>query len=285
LFVAAAGIGVSIGLLTVALATALPEMVPGRVGLAAGLGTGMAYFLSNLPVLFEAAPMVRALFPAGLAVVALAKLFPAQRPSPPDPLSHPHSLPPGRGGTDRFGFARVLVIFLVLVWLDSAAFAIVQANPALKAQTWGSVGQKLVQGSVHLIAAVGAGVLLDAGFGLAVPLASWVLFAIAFPLLQNGGSVAAGPIYAVGISLYSTALVVMPTWRNPTSPSPRWRAGLLYGIAGWLGSALGVGMAQDLGRIPTWFLAVTGTVLAITWLLQSPLSRGLGGRWERGVGG
>jgi hypothetical protein len=279
---AAAAIGASIGVLTVALATALPEMVPGRTGLAAGVGTGLAYLVSNIPGLFEAAPAVRALFPAGLAAAAMAALWvsPSQRPSPPDPLSHPHSHPPGRGGTG-FGFARILVVFLVLVWLDSAAFAIVQANPELKAQTWGSVGQKMIQGSIHLLAAIGAGALLDAGAGLAVPLAAWVLFAIAFPLLQNGGSALAGPLYAVGISLYSTALVVMPTWRQPASPAPRWRAGLLFGIAGWLGSALGVGMAQDLGQIPTWFLAVTGAVLAAACLLGSPFAREMGWRWKR----
>ena len=287
LFFAAVGIGASIGLLTVALATALPEMVPRQaVGLAAGVGTGVAYLVSNVPVLFEAAPMIRALFPAGLAVVALSL-----RPHPPNPPLPSPPLPPGEGGTRQLeiGFLRVLVIFLVLIWLDSAAFAIVQTNLELKAQTWGSVGQKIVQGSVHLIAAVGAGALLDAGFGLAVPLAAWVLFAIAFPLLQHGGSVAfaAGPIYAIGISLYSTALVVMPTWRARSSPSPRWRAGLLYGIAGWLGSTLGVGMAQDLGRIPNWFLLATGAALAAVFFLlpSSPLSRRKGGRWERGARG
>jgi len=278
----AAAIGVSIGLLTVALATGLPEMVPRHsTGLAAGLGTGLAYLVSNVPMLFEAAPMVRALFVAGLAVVALG-------PHPPGRPLPSHTLPPGEGGTSRLGLIRLLVVFLVLVWLDSAAFAIVQANPALKAQTWGSSGQKIVQGSTHLFAAIGAGALLDVGFGFAVPLGSWVLFAVAFPLLQTGGSAAAaaGPIYAVGISLYSTALVFMPTWGAQTSLPPRWRAGLLYGVAGWLGSALGVGMAQDLGHIPTWFLLATGAVLAVALLLpSSPLSRWMGVRWERGVGG
>jgi cytochrome c oxidase cbb3-type subunit 2 len=285
LFAVAAGIGVSIGLLTVALATALPEMVPRQVaGRAAGIGTGVAYLVSNVPVLFEAAPVVRALFPAGLAVVALIL-----RPHPPGPPLPSPTRPPGEGGRGWLGFLRVLVIFLVLVWLDSAAFAIVQANPALKAQTWGSVGQKIVQGVVHLAAAIGAGALLDAGFGLAVPVAAWILFAIAFPLLQHGGSAAfvAGPLYAVGISLYSTALVVTPTWRTLSVPPARWRAGLLYGIAGWLGSALGVGMAQDLGRIPAWFLVATGAALAFVLFLlpSSPLSRPGGRGWERGVRG
>jgi len=73
LFAVAAAVGASIGLLTVALATALPEMAPwGATGLVAGLGTGLAYLVSNVPWLFEAAPVVRALFPAGLALVALA---------------------------------------------------------------------------------------------------------------------------------------------------------------------------------------------------------------------
>ena len=286
LLAAAAGIGASIGVLTVALATALPEMAPGASGRAAGVGTGVAYFISNVPGLFEGAPTVRALFPAALAAVAAAVLGPSppgplsrphspspeeEKPSPPGPLSRPHSPPPGEGETrGRIRWIGILAVFLVLVWLDSAAFAIVQANPDLKAQTWGSAGQKWLQGSVHLVAAIGAGALLDAGVGLAIPMATWVLFALAFPLLEGGGSTIAGPLYAIGISLYSTALVVMPTRDRAASPSPRWRAGLLYGIAGWLGSALGVGMAQDLGRIPGSFLAATGAVLAMVLALRLP---------------
>lgn len=245
LIAAAAGIGVALGVLTVSVAASLPEIVPPRVtGRVAGLGTGLAYLLSNVPALFEADPGVRALVPAGLALIAL--VFAPRGFAAPEPAERRAP-----------GILRLLVIFLVLIWLDSAAFAVVQASPELKARTWGSEGQKLVQGTVHLVAAVGAGALLDAGFGVAVPLAAWVLFAVAFPLLERGGG-AAGPIYAAGISLYSTALVVMPS----RSGSPRWRAGLLYGIAGWIGSALGVGMAMDLGRIPGAFLVVTGVVLA-----------------------
>lgn len=272
LLAAAAGIGASLGLLTVAVAASLPEIVPARsAGLVAGLGTGTAYFVSNVPALFEADPAVRALFPAALAVVALGLVKPGKG----------HQGQQGHQGrgfslslvslVSLLSFLPLLATFLVLIWLDSAAFAIVQASPELKAQTWGSAGQKLVQGSVHFAAAVGAGVLLDLGLGMAVPLAAWVLFAAAFPLLQHGGGAVAGPLYAVGISLYSTALVVMPSSRGRDAVPPRWRAGLLYGVAGWLGSALGVGMAQDLGRIPGWFLAVTGATLAATWLRPSRL--------------
>jgi cytochrome c oxidase cbb3-type subunit 2 len=173
----------------------------------------------------------------------------------------------------------LLITFLVLIWLDSAAFAIVQASPSLKAATWGSEGKQLLQGGVHFVAAVVAGALLDAGFGIAVPLIAWGLFAVAFPLLQHGG-MGAGPIYAMGISFYSTALVVAPTWGGTgASPSPRWRAGLLYGVAGWVGSALGVGMAQDLGRIPGWFLVATGAALAVAWVRPVRIVRRLIPLW------
>ena len=247
LLAVAAGIGMALGLLTVSVAASLPGIVPPRLaGRVAGLGTGIAYLASNVPALFEAEPAVRALVPAALALVALA-FAPRGGPAEAEQDEAPS------------GLLRLLAVFLVLIWLDSAAFAIVQANPDLKSLTWGNEGQKLVQGAVHLAAAVGAGALLDLGFGLLVPLASWVLFAVAFPLLQQGGSAAAGPLYAVGISLYSTALVVLP---SRTGGSARWRAGLLYGVAGWLGSALGVGMAMDLGRIPGWFLVATGLALA-----------------------
>lgn len=265
----AAATGASIGLLTVAVAAELPRLVPPRVlGVAVGLATGAAYFVSNLPFLFAATPALRALFPAALALVALA--FAPSGGSDPD---EPEPGPEPEKGPARGGLIRLLITFLVLIWLDSAAFAIVQASPELKARTWGSAGQQILQGSIHLLAAAGAGALLDAGFALAVPLAAWGLFAIAFPLLQGSGTGAglAGPLYAVGISFYSTALVVAPSWRGGAVP-PRWRAGLLFGVAGWLGSALGVGMAQDLGRIPAWFLVVTGAALALTWITPSPRS-------------
>jgi cytochrome c oxidase cbb3-type subunit 2 len=268
LLAVAAAIGASLGVLTVAVAAALPEIVPARsAGRAAGLATGAAYFVSNLPALFEASSTVRALVPAGLALAALA-FAPRAAVSEESPEESPEE-------RDAPRLLPLLVTFLVLIWLDSAAFAIVQANPWLKAETWGSAAQTLAQGSVHLAAAVAAGALLDWGLGVAVPLAAWLLFAVAFPLLQYGGSggsgasgvAAAGPLYAIGISFYSTALVVMPSWRARRAwPPPRWRAGLLYGVAGWIGSALGVGMAQDQGRIPSWFLIATGAVLAAVWL-------------------
>jgi hypothetical protein len=138
LLAAGAAIGASLGLLTVAVAASLPELVPrSALGRAAGLATGAAYLVSNVPALFEADPAVRALFPAALALAALA-LAPGRAPADPGPAAR-------RSPAARL--LPLLIVFLVLIWLDSAAFAVIQADPELKARTWGSAGQKLVQGA------------------------------------------------------------------------------------------------------------------------------------------
>jgi cytochrome c oxidase cbb3-type subunit 2 len=40
-------------------------------------------------------------------------------------------------------------------------------------------------------------------------------------------------------------------------------AALIYGVAGWLGSALGIGMAENLREVPPWFVVVAGAVVLI----------------------
>ena len=76
-------------------------------------------------------------------------------------------------------------------------------------------------------------------------------------------SALAGPIYALAISTYSVALVLYPSYRGDAKGlvPVRWRAGIVFGVCGWIGSALGVGMAQDLHSIPREFLWLAGAVL------------------------
>jgi cytochrome c oxidase cbb3-type subunit 2 len=248
-------IGGALACVTVALATALRDLLSGRsIGLVAGFATGLAYWISNIPVLFDAAPWVRAVVPAALCIVSLT--WPPRDTGDDGEALHRGPLP---------GLARVLPMFLVLIWLDSAAFAIIQDAASLKALSWGNGAQQVLQGTVHLAAAVTAGWFLDRGRFLSVLLATWGLFFVAFSLLEHGDVAAAvgAPMYAAGISLYSVALVVYPSALGEGRLPARWRAGLLFGVAGWVGSGLGVGMAQDLGHIPPAFLAVSGGVLLV----------------------
>ncbi|MDX1382921.1 MAG: cbb3-type cytochrome c oxidase subunit II, partial [Thermoanaerobaculia bacterium] len=76
-------------------------------------------------------------------------------------------------------------------------------------------------------------------------------------------------LYAVGISIYSVVLVACAATPAPGSAlPPRWRAAIVFGVSGWIGSALGVGMAQSLHTIPAAFLAAAAAALAAAWLVS-----------------
>lgn len=261
----AAATGAATAVLTVSLAAGLRSLIRGRrIGLAVGGATGAAYLLCNLPAVFEAPPAGQAVVAAlacGGAWLALGRAAGAAD----DAADGRDLFPPVL--YRRFGLAALVAAFLALVWIDSAAFAAIQESPELAAGTWGTAAGKVLLGVTHLAAAVAAGMLLDAGLLLAVLAGTAGLFAVALPLLAGGGGPAAlwGALYAAGISAYSTALVVFPAGRGevPGLVPARWRAGLLYGIAGWVGSALGVGMVQDLHRIPGSAVALAAAVVAV----------------------
>jgi len=63
-------------------------------------------------------------------------------------------------------------------------------------------------------------------------------------------------LYTTGVSLYSAALVYFPARGGRV-----WPVALLFAIAGWIGSAMGIGMAQDLNAVPLPFLIAAGVVV------------------------
>jgi len=308
-FVAVAAlVGGATAFLTVALAANLRTLLPiRRLGLAVGAATGAAYFVCNLPGLFDAPPTVQALIVAAVCLVAAVALGAVDAAA----VSAVPARPAGSAETvgrtlpawlySRAGLAAALLSFALLIGLDSAVFAHIQETPDLAAATWGGGGRTLVQGSVHLVAALAAGALLDlAGGVLFAPLlvATGALFTVGFALLgpASGGVLHAagliatgGALYAVGISIYSVALVLYPAGRphlagqvahaaqpgraddaGPIGRSgsalpARWRSALVYGLSGWLGSAVGVGMAQDLHRVPQVVPVAVLVTLIVVW--------------------
>ena len=264
--------GASLGVVTVTLASGLRELLPGRrFGLGVGLGTGSAYLLCNVPAVFEGAPRWQCAMTVAAALAGLAATW----------RTAPRAVAPAGGSSlgprdyRGAGFASVVLSFLALVWLDSAAFAVIQQNAALRAPTWGGDTRQWTMGLVHAAAAIAAGALIDRGVFRGLLLGAYALFVVAFGALQQAagaasdGLAAVGPLYAIGISIYSTALVAYPSlWPAERGLVPkRWRAAAVYGVAGWCGSALGVGMAQRLEHIPLVFEAAAGALLLAAWVL------------------
>ncbi|MCB0360994.1 MAG: cbb3-type cytochrome c oxidase subunit II, partial [Bdellovibrionales bacterium] len=71
----------------------------------------------------------------------------------------------------------------------------------------------------------------------------------------------------------STALVAFPSALADEQRlvSARMRAALLYAIAGWFGSAMGIGMAQDLHAVPVAFLISAGVVMILVQRISHTL--------------
>ncbi|MBL9213057.1 MAG: cbb3-type cytochrome c oxidase subunit II [Opitutaceae bacterium] len=249
---AAAGlVGLALGALTVTLTASLRGALPARrLGLGVGAGTGLAYALCNVPVLFQASPRAQTL--AAAVVVLLASWLPQV-------MATRAVAREAAGDFSRAGVSRWLVVLLALVWMDSAAFYIVQHTPDLRAATWGGTSALVANAFVHLGAALAAGALLDrAGHGRVAGVAAAALAAAC--LVLNGVVPAVIPAawwYTAGVSLYSTVLVDYPARSGRPGV-----AALVFAVAGWIGSALGIGMAQDLQGIPLAFVVVAVVAVA-----------------------
>lgn len=262
--VTAGAVGLSLGWLTVTLASGLRAAAGlQRLGRAAGLGTGIAYALCNLPPVFQASPGAQTAVAVALTLLATAATGWLR------PAGAETSTGPDYRGWNAAGWT---LVFLALVWLDSAAFYIIQHTPALKAETWGGDFSLWVNALIHFFAALAAGALMDRGWLGRIAFAAWAALAAACVLLSLAGRspVDAEIFYTAGVSFYSAALVYYPARGGRP-----WLAGVLFATAGWLGSALGIGMAQDLHAIPVWFVAATGAAAAAVLLLRQRSRGGL----------
>lgn len=247
-------IGAGLGITTVTLVTHLRTWTGARRGIIhVGLGTGLAYFICNVPAVFTATPEDQAMLAACLCVIAI--VLPLRAEDAATTLDGPEAKMP---------FRTALVSFAALIWLDSAAFYIIQHTPVLKAGTWLGSVHLWTNGALHLITAVIASVLLQRGRTVITLALAFGSLALACVLLQHSSLIlSASLFYPIGVSLYSVALVAYPSFlTNADSTAARARqAGWIYAIAGWIGSALGIGMGQNLGHVPLAFVVAAGIVV------------------------
>jgi cytochrome c oxidase cbb3-type subunit 2 len=258
------GIGLSIALTAVSLQSVLRQRFDApHAGLRAGLGTGLAYLICNVPGLFDATPVHKAAFACAtqlIALVSTAWLREGAQPTPAEPTA---------GDADELlrprGFTRTVAMFLAIIWLDSAAFYIIQTTPDLRDQLWGTAALQWQNGVWHLLAAIVGGWWLDR-HGLPRVLAlAYVMLVVAVVLMHHIGGLPwlVAILYVSAVSVYSTGLAAYGTLgpRSRDAIPVHWRVGILFAVAGWLGSALGVGMAQDLREVPEWFMAIAGLAI------------------------
>lgn len=246
--------GCALGVATVSLAA----MLPAWCGVAwVGVGTGLGYACCNLPAVFTQSPTGQAWIGAGFAIAGL--------------LAVP-SVTEWRADDSKkvFPLWGALAMFTALVWLDSAAFFIIQHSGDLKSGTWGE-GLLWRNAAVHLSVAITAGIWLARGGARVLPAFAWAILA-ASALAVNVESTRdlAGWLYPAGVSLYSAALVAWPGWFSGVNGSRQagWRAAWLFAIAGWFGSANGIGMAQTLQRVPPEFVAAAGGIVIAVMALS-----------------
>jgi cytochrome c oxidase cbb3-type subunit 2 len=248
-------IGSGLGLLTVTLVTHLRTWLsPSNPLLQVSLGTGLGYFTCNFPPLFTASASGQSLTAALLCLAGFAIASTTS-----DPVSD--EAPLDEHKTDTIAFPRVLLSFTALIWLDSAAFFIIQNTPALKSGTWQGTAHLWLNGGIHLLAAIACAFLLRRkGLSAVLVLAFLALAAACLLLLHPNSILLASLFYPAGVSLYSVALVAYPALLfGPVTLAERSRrAGFIYAIAGWIGSALGIGMGQNLGHVPPLFVACAG---------------------------
>jgi len=264
LCIVSALIGLSVGTLTVTLAATLPRLFgTPSIGQFVGIGTGLAYAICNVPKVFGATPTFQAGFAGTTCLLGLLAVVFADFDEAPLHASIQ------RDGPRERSFAMLVIMFLALVWLDSAAFYILQHTPALNRFGWSGAALQWQNAGIHFAAAVIAGWLIDRGGLARLPFAAVVCLAGAAICVSGDVEIYARSthwLYASGVSLYSVALVCAPTVERCRNIHLAARRGaVLFSVAGWFGSALGIGMAQDLHRIPGWFIGLaSGAVVLAT---------------------
>ena len=247
-------VGLGVGLTTVTLAGMLRRVLGGgRLGITIGLGTGLAYGFCNLPLIFDAPPAIQAWWSLLIVVMGgLAVGWLELRAVEESALvSFDYS---------RWGVVLWVTLFFALVGLDSAGFYVVQHTPDLKAEMWSGEWRLGTNAAIHFIAAVAAGWALDRRWVGRILLFAAALLVAACLMIDgvSRGFALGATFYTAGVSVYSVALVFYPA-RGMRPGFAAW----VYAVAGWGGSAWGIGFAETQHRVPLGLIGSAAGIIAV----------------------
>lgn len=278
-FLVALLVGLFLGSLTVAIVPLARALVSqNRIGLYISLGVGGAYFLSNVPQLFKRTGEDHCLLGAIACCIGVVATLSFARIHK-DALSAQTVTQKTHDCLFRTsGVLTITGMFLALIWLDSAAFYLIQESSQLKAISWTTDAQLWLNACFHFLFALVGGWCLDRGWLFALLVASFALLVTGTWLLKDSSgtlSLVYTELYVAGVSLYSSGLVAYGALapENKEFWSIRARAGVVFSVGGWLGSGLGIGMARDLNKVPISFMViVAGFVLFCSFITWSTAS-------------
>jgi MFS family permease len=267
---AALAVGLFLGLLTVVVVPVISRTLPGhRLGLFTSLGVGTAYGISNIPFIFNLSPQDHCIC-GGVACVAgvvLTNFLPSLESTKSDMGNEVYRTPTCLYA--RTGIISLVALFLALIWLDSAAFYVIQETISLKNATWSTDHQLWILASIHFLAAVLTGWCLDRGWVFQIVIIALAVLMIGAWQISHFSN-ETGPwqafLYVGAVSMYSVSLVAYGALRPEMNHTLRVqsRAALVFAIAGWFGSGMGIGMARDLHTVPTAFFIAALGVAAIS---------------------
>jgi hypothetical protein len=234
------------GWLTVVLSLVLRAAVGSKkLGVWIGLGVGIAFAVFSAPQVYRATVanhVVLATIAAAAGVVAAVLLRPQFAATSFSPDYQPRI------------WLTWIVILLVLVWMDKAALFVIRAAAVQNEFQWGGWWSQWSTACLHFLIAGVAGAAFDRGRAAGMLLLALVLLLAACMLSHNDtrAYAAAEVFYALGASIYVTALVFYPS----RGGRPWYAAGVLA-IARWAGGALGIAVGLAFGGVPNeWLMAI-----------------------------
>ncbi len=159
----------------------------------------MGYLICNLPGFFTTSAEMQALSSGVLCFAGIGITF---LPAPARTQKQARC-----GLSPQTPFIALSPAFTALVWLDSAAFFIIQNTPVLKAETWQGTLHLWTNGLLHLAAALASAWLLRRrGLSPVLTGSFLALGAACLLLLDPGRAPLASVFYPIGVSLYSSRL-------------------------------------------------------------------------------
>ncbi|MCJ8347078.1 hypothetical protein MJH12_16170 [bacterium] len=226
--------------------------------------TALAYFFCNIPDLHYSSSVIKGLVTSFLCIAGLINISYINWKITRTPRQSIKT-------QEKAYYYLIGVLFLIILLIDSYSFSIIQNSERLMSYSWGN-GLSLYQGFYHILGALVAYFLLKSKGVYYLLSLVMILFCISIVRIGGPGTWIFANLYAIGVSMYSTALISFPAHCNESYERRIEFTTDLYLLAGWVGSAIGIFLGQGLSVI-SYKLFVILSILFLVILCRVFLKR------------